>query len=552
MTLFGRLGHWLRSLFSRDPESRQRKRDLKKIHATLAAFSPPIFSEKDGIALPGFARLVYDFCCCLKPLRDLLLKTVASEDARVAQRFHDLVIESSFDSRLLALRASISFDALKERMQRAVLAQEEADKIDRDYRDFVAAFGSIDVAAVDERMARIERASELCRFDYERILGLFDPGVDIEDPKYKPEFHPPRSDQLVPELADLHHALAGFRFDSKVEEGLRVIAARLWGQGQQREERWRRLQGALEKANAMLASDLSPEITLSLARALKRDPYMQIQQGRPRQSAAEHYLARLASQFQKDRERIVRDLKESAIEDDIRKLFGEAELLELPGYDDDMNALLHLESPVVFTHVKAMRLLKSFYLAHFENGCKDPLKRVLVEGFFENKAFHNNLSNLFYLCDKVGTHIQQFEELLSGTGRTSSATLRRYLEEARKGKDVGQFIKKLVDSLNLRAKEIIENDAGLFGALAASIDEIAADYKRPTPEYISNIRSLGGGKNKDIIVSLSQANALAALFLRVMRNFTSVIASPAAAKDAAKEPQAAEAAASLDESPAIR
>lgn len=99
------------------------------------------------------------------------------------------------------------------------------------------------------------------------------------------------------------------------------------------------------------------------------------------------------------------------------------------------------------------------------------------------------------------------------------AGVKRYVEEMRHGKDIMPYLTKIVDEINYKAREICEDETGLFHMFAETLGELLADYKKPSPDLVTNIRSLGGVRNKELIASLIEGKRKSEVFVRIMKNF---------------------------------
>jgi hypothetical protein len=284
--------------------------------------------------------------------------------------------------------------------------------------------------------------------------------------------------------------------------------------------------GKIDKIFSQLGKELSErldkEILLSLMRVIKDDPVYSPTTPRERKDFLDAYRRRLVTQYEKDKERILREQHENAIAVDIRSLFGDAEILEVDGYDEEHDSLLRRESPNGLAWIKPMRILKTFIAGDFEPQLKEAIKRVLVEGYFDNKGFQNNLANILYQCERSGGRILEFEEQLRGTGRVSLVAMKRYIEEMRRGKDIGTFLNRLVDAVNDKAREIVEDETGLFSMLGEALGELVSDFKRSSPDLITNIRALGGGRNREIQAQIQGGRERIMILVKIMRNFTYV------------------------------
>jgi hypothetical protein len=191
-------------------------------------------------------------------------------------------------------------------------------------------------------------------------------------------------------------------------------------------------------------------------------------------------------------------------------------------YDEDSDAYLRRETPHGFTHIRPLGILKTFVSGIFEQQIKETLKSILVEGYFDNKGFQNNLANILYQCDRTIGRITAFEQGLRSSGRVSMGAVRRYVEEMRHGKDIMPFLEKMVEEINLKAREICEDETGLFEMLGTTMGELLADYRRPSPDLVTNIRTLGGIRNKEYMAAMAEGRKKIETFVRIMRNFAFV------------------------------
>jgi hypothetical protein len=243
---------------------------------------------------------------------------------------------------------------------------------------------------------------------------------------------------------------------------------------------------------------------------------------RERRDFLDSYKRRLKQQFERDRERIQRERHENAIAVDIKALFGAIEVQELEGYDDETDSFIRRESPNGFTWIKPLRILKTFISSLFEPSLQECIKRVLVEGYFDNKNFQNNLANILYQCERSLGRIDDFEEQMMGNGRISIVAVKRYVEEMRRGKDIVSYLNRLVDAINAKAKEIVEDEAVLFAMLGDALTELLADYRKSSPDLVTNIRTFAGGRNREIMGQILAGRDRINLLVKVMRNFTFV------------------------------
>ncbi len=522
MSFFRALRDFFYGIFSRNPQEAHRRRELRKIYSFLASVKPSYFRPGQRMVQAGFASVVHTYCQILRPVADLVRKTIASSDLRLSRKYFDLLIDSHLPQEERERKVYFSYEGMLDRVRSAMNPDEETEVIAREFQSFMKILESAEIRLLDGELMDMERLVDLCRHDYERLLGLFDPGVNMDNPKYKPEFQAAAGEGVAPELIDFYYIVTGFAFTPRMEDNLSILLERIAPRESDSGEQRSKLKKYLSALNKMFSYQLSSDVLLALLRAIKGDPVYVPDTARGKTSFLEAYKNRVFTQFQRDKERILRERHEDAISQDIKALFGDQEILEVDGYNDYNSAILAKESPDSFIYVKPMRILKTFISSIFEPKMRDYIKRVLVEGYYDNKTFQNNMANVFFQCEHSNERFTQFEEQLTSNQRVSIIAMKRYIEEARRGKDVQVFLTKFADTVNARAREILENETNLFNMMADALFDVLSDFKRSSPELITNIRTLGAGKNRDLMHAVNAGYNDIQRLVKIMRNFTIV------------------------------
>ena len=215
-------------------------------------------------------------------------------------------------------------------------------------------------------------------------------------------------------------------------------------------------------------------------------------------------------------------LHESAIQEDLQRLFRGAELLEIEGYSNDLASMLQELDYDCFSSIKPMRILKSFTAGHFERTLREPLKRLIVEGKFENRVFQNMFTDTFFGCEALMGKILQLEESLRDTGPLSVKKLRHFLQLYTQGKPVHNIVGKLCDAIETALRKLLEEGVSRFYNLHLHLLEVIDDSRKKTPERVANIKTLGGGGNDQYLATLSRGYESLFLFVKIIKNFTTV------------------------------
>lgn len=519
MGVFAVFGDFFTLLFPRDPESARRRRELRALHGYLKSLRPALFTPSGSRLLPGFAQEVYALVLALKPLGDLLGRSIASTDQRTSQRFRDFLVERRLGPGTEDLLESCSFESLSSRAVEGGAAV--LDAAAEDFRRFLVLLEGA-AGALDAEFVALDRLVDLCRYDFSRLLGPFDPSFDPENASYRPKFVPAAAARVLGELQDFHAVIEGLLLGEGVVEDLVALAGRIGGEGGAALER--RVPKAVSGVNKAL-STFSPRTMAALLRAAAEDPRAPLPTASTLSSEVTAYRERRTKRFSADRERVQRELRAAAILPELEVLFPAAEglaagtLVEVAGFDAAIDSRLKAEASCSFAWKLPLAILKTFEGRYLAGEFLEAARRLSVEGFFSNGATKSRFLDALGRLEKCGARIAAFEESATGGGRLGAATLGRLLEEQGKGKNVSDGILRLVATQDDRAKSMTEGDVAACRTLAEVIYEVIADYRKPTPTLVTNIKTLGAAKERNVLTALAAGYAAIARLLKVMKTF---------------------------------
>jgi hypothetical protein len=132
------------------------------------------------------------------------------------------------------------------------------------------------------------------------------------------------------------------------------------------------------------------------------------------------------------------------------------------------------------------------------------------------------LTDAIARLEKCGTRIAAFEEAAAGPGRSGAAALRKLLDEKASGKDVSDSIERIMRGLDERSKDMVERDVAACRVLAETIYDVIGDFRKPTPELVTNIKTLAASKAKDLIPTLAEGYNAIARLLKIMKAYVLV------------------------------
>ncbi|MFP4363020.1 MAG: DUF5312 family protein [Spirochaetia bacterium] len=518
INVFDAIQDFFFSLFNNDPKELQKRKDMRRVQDDLKSFKPSCYKKSSKELTTDFASMLFTLYQNLRPICDILAKTLNNPDPKIAQRFKDYLIEVRLPEDIQEKRYAFTYDEMNKRVLNSSKTDQEIQALSREFSDFVRIFSEPELKAANTELQEMERLIALCRHDWEKTLAYFDASIKLSNPNFKPKFSPTPGKQVLPEILDLYYILGPFRIDNNVEQNLIYLLQRI--SASQSPEYAGRLKKLVANIRKILNKRLTPQHILAIIRAISDNPYLTPKTDTEVKDFVAPMKDRLTKEFNNARERINREKSESEIEKDLNSLFGEADLLVVGGYNSELNRVLQAKGLASFSQVKALQILKSYVVAKFEKLLKDPIKKIIIEGFFEDKQKLNIMSNTYYRCEKSKDRLDMFEESITSDNRVSVPAIQKQLKQASKGKDVSSVVDKMVETIDNRAKEIVSEETNMYYALANYISEIINDYKKSTPELVSNIRTIGGNHNREMMNNILKGYNDTIKFLRVMSHFT--------------------------------
>lgn len=520
MSFFSTLLDWASVLVSSDPVAARKRRELREVHAALKDVRPAIYNSRSRLLLPSFASALHELSSATRVLRDLLEKTLLSPDGRAAKRSRDLLLERSFDAGTRRLLESVSYDAMAARIAGGEDAREVFSSAEADYRLILKVLEGVDVRAAEAEAGEFEALAELCRYDAGRLLRAFDPAAKPESASYKPRFKAADGPTLAGELEDLYAAILAVRIGPSALDIAVALAA-----GTQGDPGLRRLGKDLQDLSRIISGILSPAVLAALLKALQEDPrYAPALADRPYTLIAD-YRARLSRRWTEDRERLLRELKERSLSEDVEALFGSAPaggVMAAIGYDETLDARLREVLGKSLLWVRPLAYCKTFASRKLSGGLLDGAHRISVEGFFHNQVLRSRLTDAVGTLEKMGARIAAFEEGAAGNARSGAPALRAALEELAAGRGRAEAAERIAAGLDDRVKNMVAADLAALRSLAECLADILKDFKRPTPELVGNIKTLALSRDRALIPTLVAGYNDIARFLKIMQAYAVV------------------------------
>ena len=510
-------------IFFSSSQEYQKKRQLKGYVLELKKLNPPLY-HTGKILRPAFGSLLYQLYHFLQPIKAVLDKTINSPDIRAAEKYQDLFFEAALSeeqvkqhqnftmqARTLALSQSNDYQETEHKLQEQIL----------EFKNFMRVFNTPTFKTREQELIKLFFLSDLCDFDYAAFLNRFNNNLQLaaETPTSIPQnnFEDVFGGDVIQNLLDFQFIIRNVAITQTTINNVIFLARNLENFT---DESGEKLEKTLETVENILESQLKRTTIPIMLKLIKEDPNFEekitVSEAKPLQE----YIDRSSENFQADSKRLLKITKETNITGLIEKCFGGNELKPLNGYNDTINDAIQHLSTVSFDWVKPMQLLKAFTELYFETHYKTFLKALLIEGFFMNKQIEGQYAAIYRSCEMLLNKIKNFEELFKPNGQCNLLEIQGYIAEIEKGKDMKKQLQKIVEIANMQAKAIVQTGSKAYADLYAFIEHFMEDIKAPSPELITNIKSLAGGsKNKESFARLEQDRHIFAMFLEIMKNY---------------------------------
>lgn len=508
--LLDNLADFFEGLFSSDPQALRAKRALREQAELLQEVRPPVYAARSEQILPGFAQSWGQVHALLAPLRDLFDKTLGHTERKVQEQTLVFLVESILSGEVADRRMALSYEAIKERLLRSDDASKEAAALSAESSTLLLDLRRQDTEAVQKDFEALFRLKALAGHSLVPLLTRF--GYDASQPTQ--QYHAVDGSSLLTDLLDLYFVTEGLEFSVGLEQLLGLLLEKV-GPSKAAENR-RKTAVILAKVRELSRGPCSPHLLLQLIRLLQRNPDAQPDTQRFTERYVQTYAGTIADRFTRDRDRALREQSESSMEADIAALFPGTPLLPLAFYNEETSDQLTDVGLPGLSAIKPLRILRSFCFSVLKTGYLDAVKLVVLNGFFTDKEWGQKLSDSLYAAEEVLAHIEEFDQNVETDTKIGLPALEKYLL----GKvPLSSVPRALVDKLNRAALGLLEDEARVLSLLAQKVQQILTDYKVPQPQFVGNIKGLGGKDQRSMLENLINGYNKTAGLLRILKHF---------------------------------
>ena len=493
------------------------RKKLREIYIRLRSNQAVYFRRLSNRVLPCFARDIHKLYRLLQELAPIFRRTIRNEDAEICREYRHRLVRSKIHEPARSLRLNFTYEVMKEKLLSASHRDLMLREIDENYQRYLESLSQTEFARNDDLFDELERLASLVEYDYQALLILFDPNIDLRRQSYFPRFAAVPSEKLIHKLQDLYFVLAPVHIPFGLDGLIYTLLSSQSGASVQSQEK---IKGILRNIKDLLREIVSREILADLIRCIQEDPDFPLKCDESSSNYIAEYMSGITDRFERSKERCVREELEERISRDFFSLLGNIELLEIRGYSREEEEMLLDVGFDGLTYAIPLRILKSYLVARYEKICLKAVIMLELRGLFENADLKERLTDARIGCEDTLENINRFEEDISGVGSFSISAVRDLLDKYRQGERVNMEINTIIDALNIRVRKLIDQGSGYFYKLGRVLKDVLDDYRLPTPACISNIRTIGGDVHREFITALIRSHNDIVKLIGIMKNFT--------------------------------
>ncbi len=477
------------------------------------------YIDKQGKKLSiSFPSRILQLYRLLQTFEELLELEKSREALLDDERLLSFLVDRRLDESSGIDRSTFTYDRMRERI--APLEEQEQEQewktIEKELEKLIGQFESERFFGFNESCFGLEQFYALLRYDHSSLLSQFS-AASVQPPHGVPSsFVPVSADQVEQELLDLYYILGDFAFGqnvrSMVEDLLRYYR-------KDSESNLQVLRETMDQLELLLESELAPQTLKKLLQIIRQDPYFEPKYMKPERDYVGEYSASLRERFGYNRDRLRRELLHERVEQKVRKIFGEQELLSSGGYNRENDQLLAERGLPCFSYLHPLEIIKSYVQWKLSKGFLGSVKKVREDGYFEDRNFRIYLEDALKRSEGIVHDIEQFEQFIHGRGSLSIEDVHKMLERGQlKGREA-QTVQRFVEEANGQAKKLVDKATNILYALYREVETILADFKSNSPKKVTNVRVIGGDRNAELMDKIKAGHAELGELLDVLSKY---------------------------------
>lgn len=517
MSLLQTITNFFDTIFKRNSPDGQKKQVVKKMEATLKMYTPVLY--KNGNLLPNFGEAIFQLYKNVRPLDDLFMITVSSNNIPRKKRFEAQLLMTGYSPSDQELVESLSYENRKAQVMEGGGSIRIYDSQRKVLEQVIRALNTEAFKNMDREILELRQFVDFCHFNFMPILQIFDNNFEAANPLYKPTYREVPVEKMVNALEDLYYQMSSFHLTNAHANAV-VALGQIVSNGNLSDQKAETYISCIRKISYVLKRILTPEHLKAIIQIAKQDlqytPKTASLTGSPRSE----FATLLQEHFKADEQRIKTEFQDARIEEELANLFGGTQLAEVLYYDSRANAIVQANTSLSFMWILPMKIMKNFFQMYITDNIRTLLNDLVIEGFFSNQNYKSNFSSAVYSALGGLETIEAFEQSFTSGQKNSIAVLESYVKDSAKDQAFYKKLVSMVNEINAEAKKIIQDETSNLYSLYKCLGDILQDGKKPSSEIIENLKVLlMSSRNKDNTAFLERTFPTWKIFFDIMKNY---------------------------------
>lgn len=521
MSLMQALTDILDLLFRSNSPEVQKKIKLRKIESELRLHPASLY--KNELVQPNFAEALKVLYENIQPIANILDNTIASPDIRRNHRFEEELIVTGYTEEDKRILDSLSYEELKKLAQKIGGSGQRSifDDQKKNLEKIVTDLNGPQFTKMDEVITSLHQLADLCHFNFVSPLQLFDDEFAAKhgDADYVPDYQPIPPVPLENTFLDLYYLTADYSITMPVGNAVLALNELLNGTPNDTRTKKELLQN-LRRIHAIIKHTLNAATLKGFICLAKGDPNFTPQKASYKENVRKNFAEEIQKQFAADEQRILNEMKDDYVKQELDVLFPDSRLEPLAGYNSDTMDIIGKNASTNFMWVMPLSVVKTFLKRYYSEPIRSVVNDIVVEGLFSNPAVKTSFSQTVFAVNDSMNLIAQFEDSFGSGKKYSLTSINNLIADSHKNADFSKKLTNLVDTINNEAKDIIQKVSSLLLVLHDNLGDCITDTKRSKSELVSNLKGIMfSSRNRESTSLLELQYPLWQNFFDIIRNY---------------------------------
>jgi len=508
-------------LFRSNSPEVQKKIKLRKIESELRLHPSSLY--KNELVQPNFAEALRVLYENIQPVAKILDNTISSPDIRRNHRFEEELIVTGYTEEDKRILDSLSYEELKKQaLQTGGNGQRSTfDEQKKRLEKIVTDLNGPQFSKMDDVITSLHQLSDLCHFNFVTPLQLFDDEFTTKhgDPDYVPDYQQLPPATLENTFLDLYYLTADYSISMPVGNAILALNELLTGNPNDTRTKKELLQN-LRRIHAIIKHTLNAATLKGFICIAKGDPNFTPQKASYKENVRKNFAEEIQKQFVADEQRILNEMKDNFVRQELDVLFPDSKIEPLAGYNSDTMDIIGKNAANNFMWVMPLRILKTFLKKYYSEPIRNVVNDIVVEGLFTNPATKTSFSQTVFSVNDSLNLITQFEDSFGTNQKYSLSTINSLIADSHKNVEFSKKLTNLIDTINNEAKEIIQKVSSLLLLLHSNLGDCITDTKRSKSELVSNLKGIMfSSRNRESTSLLELQYPLWQNFFDIIRNY---------------------------------